>query len=112
MHDAFTGGVNVWMAYDWVYPPRNGGEALIHVDWGNDYTLKKPYWVFRQWAAPLDARNARRRKCLIKRPVKVTCLFVCKADARCPYHQQHRHRNARATLHRRSNRRPANPPAR
>jgi hypothetical protein len=42
------------MAYDWVYPPRKGGEALIHVDWGNDYTLKKPYWVFRQWAAPLS----------------------------------------------------------
>jgi O-glycosyl hydrolase len=53
MHDAFTGGANVWMAYDWVYPPRKGGEALIHVDWGKDYVLKKPYWVFRQWAAPL-----------------------------------------------------------
>ena len=53
MHEAFTGGANVWMAYDWVYPPRKGGEALIHVDWGNDYTLKKPYWLFRQWAAPL-----------------------------------------------------------
>jgi O-glycosyl hydrolase len=53
MHEAFTGGANVWMAYDWVYPPRKGGEALIHVDWGNDYTLKKPYWIFRQWAAPL-----------------------------------------------------------
>ena len=53
MHDAFSGGVNVWMAYDWVYPPRKGGEALIHVDWGKDYALKKPYWVFRQWSAPL-----------------------------------------------------------
>jgi O-glycosyl hydrolase len=53
MHEAFTGGANVWMAYDWVYPPRKGGEALIHVDWGKDYVLKKPYWVFRQWAAPL-----------------------------------------------------------
>ncbi len=53
MHDAFTGGANVWMAYDWVYPPRKGGEALIHVDWGKDYVLKKPYWVFRQWAASL-----------------------------------------------------------
>jgi O-glycosyl hydrolase len=53
MHEAFTGGANVWMAYDWVYPPRKGGEALIHVDWGNDYTLKKPYWLFRQWATPL-----------------------------------------------------------
>ncbi len=54
MQEAFSGGANVWMAYDWVYPPRKGGEALIHVDWGNDYTLKKPYWVFRQWAAPLN----------------------------------------------------------
>ena len=53
MHEAFTGGVNVWMAYDWVYPPRKGGEALIHVEWGADYELKKPYWVFRQWATPL-----------------------------------------------------------
>ena len=53
MHEAFAGGANVWMAYDWVYPPRKGGEALIHVDWGNDYTLKKPYWLFRQWATPL-----------------------------------------------------------
>jgi hypothetical protein len=53
MHDAFTGGANVWMAYDWVYPPRKGGEALIHVDWGNEYTLTKPYWLFRQWAEPL-----------------------------------------------------------
>jgi O-glycosyl hydrolase len=53
MHEAFAGGANVWMAYDWAYPPRKGGEALIHIDWGNDYTLKKPYWVFRQWATPL-----------------------------------------------------------
>jgi hypothetical protein len=41
------------LAYDWVYPPRKGGEALIHVDWGNEYTLTKPYWLFRQWAEPL-----------------------------------------------------------
>jgi O-glycosyl hydrolase len=54
LHDVFTGGANVWMAYDWVYPPRKGGEALIHVEWGHDYTLKKPYWVFRQWATPLS----------------------------------------------------------
>ena len=53
MHEAFTGGVNVWMAYDWAYPPRNSGEALIQIDWGNDYKLLKPYWVFRQWATPL-----------------------------------------------------------
>src|ERR1043165_830035 len=50
MHDAFNQGANAWMAYDWAYPPRNSGEALIHVDWGNDYTLTKPYWMFRQWA--------------------------------------------------------------
>ena len=50
MQDAFQGGVNVWLAYDWAYPPRDSGEALIHIDWGNDYTLTKPYWVFRQWA--------------------------------------------------------------
>ncbi len=54
MSDGFNGGTNVWMAYDWVYPPRKGGEALIHVDWGKDYTLRKPYWVFRQWSAPLE----------------------------------------------------------
>jgi hypothetical protein len=53
MHEAFAGGVNVWMAYDWVYPPGKGGEALIRVDWGNDYELTKPYWVFRQWASAL-----------------------------------------------------------
>ncbi|MDA0813742.1 MAG: hypothetical protein O3C21_15300 [Verrucomicrobia bacterium] len=53
MHAGFNGGVNVWMAYDWVYPPRDGGEALVHVDWGKGYTLNKPYWAFRQWAEPL-----------------------------------------------------------
>jgi hypothetical protein len=53
MHDAFSGGANVWLAYDWAYPPRQSGEALIRIDWGSDYTLTKPYWVFRQWATPL-----------------------------------------------------------
>lgn len=53
MHDAFQGGANVFLAYDWVYPPRDSGEALIHVDWGNSYTLTKPYHLFRQWAEPL-----------------------------------------------------------
>jgi hypothetical protein len=53
MHEAFRGGANVFMAYDWVYPPRDSGEALIHVNWGNDYRLTKPYHVFRQWAEPL-----------------------------------------------------------
>jgi O-glycosyl hydrolase len=53
MHEAFKGGANVWMAYDWVYPPRDSGEALIHVEWGNDYRLTKAYHLFRQWAEPL-----------------------------------------------------------
>jgi O-glycosyl hydrolase len=53
MCEAFTGGANAWFAYDWAYPPRKGGEALIHIDWGNDYELKKPYWAFRQFAAAL-----------------------------------------------------------
>jgi O-glycosyl hydrolase len=53
MHEAFEGGANVFMAYDWVYPPRDTGEALIHVDWGKDYSLTKPYYLFRQWAEPL-----------------------------------------------------------
>jgi O-glycosyl hydrolase len=53
MHEAFLGGANVFMAYDWVYPPRDSGEALIHVKWGEDYTLTKPYYLFRQWAEPL-----------------------------------------------------------
>jgi O-glycosyl hydrolase len=53
MHEAFTGGANVFMAYDWVYPPRDSGEALIHVKWGDNYLLTKPYHLFRQWAEPL-----------------------------------------------------------
>lgn len=53
MHDAFSGGANVWMAYDWAYPPHKSGEALIHIDWGNGYTLTKPYYLFRQWCAAL-----------------------------------------------------------
>lgn len=53
MHEAFQGGANAFMAYDWVYPPRDSGEALIHVEWGNKYQLTKPYYLFRQWAEPL-----------------------------------------------------------
>jgi O-glycosyl hydrolase len=53
MQAGFSGGCTAWMAYDWVYPNRKAGESLIHVDWGNDYALKKPYWVFRQWGAAL-----------------------------------------------------------
>lgn len=53
MTEAFNGGVTTWMAYDWVYPPRPGGEALIHVDWGKTYQLTKIYHGFRQWCEPL-----------------------------------------------------------
>jgi len=53
LHEAFQGGANVFLAYDWVYPPRDSGEALIHVNWGKDYRLTKPYYLFRQWAEPL-----------------------------------------------------------
>jgi len=53
MSEAFNGGANVWMAYDWVYPPRQGGEALIHVDWGNSWQPTKIYHGFRQFASRL-----------------------------------------------------------
>ncbi len=53
MTEAFNGGANVWMAYDWVYPPRQGGEALIHQGWNEDYHLTKIYHGFRQWCLPL-----------------------------------------------------------
>lgn len=53
MTEAFNEGVNVWMAYDWVYPPRQGGEALIHLNWGKSYYHTKIYHGFRQWCAPL-----------------------------------------------------------
>jgi O-glycosyl hydrolase len=53
MTESFNGGVTSWMAYDWVYPPRPGGEALIHVDWGNDYQLTKIYHGYRQWCSAL-----------------------------------------------------------
>jgi hypothetical protein len=35
----------VRMAYDWVHPPRKGGEALIHVDrgtWGHRQLINRP----------------------------------------------------------------------
>ena len=53
MTEAFNQGVNVWQAYDWVYPPRPGGEALIHVDWGERFQRTRIYDGFRQWCAPL-----------------------------------------------------------
>lgn len=55
MSEAFNDGANAWMAYDWVYPPRPGGEALIHVEWGSRFKLTKIYHGFRQWCAPLAA---------------------------------------------------------
>lgn len=54
MSEAFNGGANVWMAYDWVYPPRQGGEALIHVDWGNSWKPTRIYHGFRQFASRLE----------------------------------------------------------
>ncbi len=54
MTEAFNEGVNVWMAYDWVYPPRQGGEALIHLNWAKSFHETKIYHGFRQWCAPLE----------------------------------------------------------
>ena len=78
MTDAFAGGVNVWMAYDWVYPPRKGGEALIHVDWGSDYTLKKPYWVFRQWSTLLAVGMRVVESASSNEGIKVTSFYSAK----------------------------------
>ncbi len=54
LHEVLHGGANVYMAYDWAYPPRDSGEALIHIQWGQDYRLTKPYHLLKQWAAPLE----------------------------------------------------------
>jgi O-glycosyl hydrolase len=54
MSEAFNGGANVWMAYDWVYPPRQGGEALIQLDWGNSWAPTRIYHGFRQFASRLE----------------------------------------------------------
>lgn len=54
MTEAFNDGVNLWMAYDWVYPPREGGEALIHLNWGSSYKKTKIYYAFQQWGAQLQ----------------------------------------------------------
>ena len=53
MTEAFNDGANVWMAYDWAYPPRQGGEALTHVQWGQSYHKTKIYYGFRQWCNSL-----------------------------------------------------------
>lgn len=54
MTEAFNQGANAWFAYDWVYPPRDGGEALIHVDWGKSFHKTRIYHGFRQWCALLE----------------------------------------------------------
>jgi len=54
MTEAFNQGVNVWMAYDWAYPPRQGGEALTHIKWGNTYHKTKIYHGFSQWCRHLQ----------------------------------------------------------
>ena len=54
MSEAFNGGATAWMAYDWVYPPRQGGEALIHVDWGKSYHPTKIYHGYRQWCSGIE----------------------------------------------------------
>jgi O-glycosyl hydrolase len=54
MSEAFNGGANVWMAYDWVYPPRQGGEALIHLQWGESWEPTRIYHGFRQFASRLE----------------------------------------------------------
>ena len=54
MTEAFNDGAHAWMAYDWVYPPRKGGEALIHLDWGERWKPTRIYHGFRQWCQPLQ----------------------------------------------------------
>lgn len=54
LQETFNGGANVWMAYAWAYPKDNAGESLIHIDWGNNYTLRKSYHVYRQWGIALN----------------------------------------------------------
>lgn len=54
MTEAFNQGANAWFAYDWAYPPRDGGEALIHIEWGKSYHLTRIYHGFRQWCSVLQ----------------------------------------------------------
>ncbi len=42
------------MAYDWAYPPRQGGEALTHIEWGKSYHKTKIYHGFSQWCRHLQ----------------------------------------------------------
>ena len=55
MTDGFNAGLNVWMAYDWAYPPRpGGGEAMSLVQWGTSYEHTKMYHSFAQWCNALQ----------------------------------------------------------
>ena len=55
MADSFNAGINVWMAYDWTYPPRpGGGEAMSLVEWGSSYKHTKMYYSFAQWCNALE----------------------------------------------------------
>lgn len=55
MIDSFNAGVNVWMAYDWAYPPRpGGGEAMSLIEWGTSYEHTKMYHCFAQWCNALE----------------------------------------------------------
>jgi len=55
MTDGFNAGLNVWMAYDWTYPPRpGGGEAMSLVEWGKSYEHTKMYYSFAQWCNALE----------------------------------------------------------
>ena len=55
MTEAFNDGANVWMAYDWAYPPRDGGEALTHVEWGQSYHKTAIYHAYKQWCNALES---------------------------------------------------------
>jgi len=54
MIECFNDGANTWMAYDWAYPPREGGEALTHVEWGKFYHKTRIYHGFKQWCNALE----------------------------------------------------------
>lgn len=93
MTEAFNQGANVWMAYDWVYPPRPGGEALIHLDWGKGYRLTKIYHGFRQWCGPLtpgmktvETRLAGAAATGIGQPGVKACAFLSEDDRRLVLH--------------------------
>jgi hypothetical protein len=51
MHEIFTGGANVFMATTGLSAAQGARHWCISI--GQRLRLKKPYWVFRQWAEPL-----------------------------------------------------------